>query len=244
MCVILTTRFARVFAHVVAMLKSWVGQFGNNFMDKWAQIGPRSLVGLSGHLLFWPIVYSQFCLSKLGMFPWYSQIYTDPTSGGKLLLGALPWPSSMRSHLCEIEHVSAVLNLVGEQTSGAWSANSLRIPMKDFVHPTFAQVEPGVLFIDQMVRSGNTVYVHCRAGKGRSATVVACWLVAKMGHTPESAQAYLLARRPQILTTLSTRSVVKEFFQNRPLAHQGSLEAHDHQCKSDAQLDQSHQKRS
>ena len=66
-------------------------------------------------------------------------------------------------------------------------------------------------FIDKHVEAGGKVYVHCKAGRGRSATVVLCWLMLRRRLTPEQAAAYLVKQRPHINKGLAERAVVQEF---------------------------------
>lgn len=49
------------------------------------------------------------------------------------------------------------------------------IQVNDLKPPTVRQIQQGITFIDEQKALGNHVYVHCKAGKGRSATVVACY---------------------------------------------------------------------
>ncbi|MFV1967705.1 MAG: dual specificity protein phosphatase family protein, partial [Pirellulaceae bacterium] len=49
-----------------------------------------------------------------------------------------------------------------------------------------------------------------KAGRGRSATMVLCWLVAKKGMTPEQAFAFLKQKRPHVCQ-MALRPVVDEF---------------------------------
>ncbi len=45
---------------------------------------------------------------------------------------------------------------------------------------------------------GELTYVHCKAGRGRSTTVVLCYLVKYKGMTPGEALAMVRGKRPQI----------------------------------------------
>ena len=38
-------------------------------------------------------------------------------------------------------------------------------------------IQRGVAFIEEMNQNEKTVYVHCKAGRGRSTTLVACYLM-------------------------------------------------------------------
>lgn len=193
-------------------------------MDRFGVIAPKSIVCAAAHFLFWPITLAQHSMYRLGWLQWYSQVFplapdyrdifdrkhTD-SYRGRVLLGGLPWPSSTQSRLLEQEHVSAVINLVSEKNIEFPVERRLDIPLTDFAHPSAKDISPAVDFLDECVREGRTVYVHCRAGKARSATVVMCWLVSKLDCSPELAQEYLSRVRPQILSTLKNREVVKHF---------------------------------
>uniref|UniRef100_A0A2H1WVW9 Phosphatidylglycerophosphatase and protein-tyrosine phosphatase 1 n=1 Tax=Spodoptera frugiperda TaxID=7108 RepID=A0A2H1WVW9_SPOFR len=50
----------------------------------------------------------------------------------------------------------------------------------------------------EQVNSGS-VYVHCKAGRTRSATLVGCYLMMKNGWSPKEAVNYMRIRRPHIL---------------------------------------------
>ena len=43
--------------------------------------------------------------------------------------------------------------------------------------PSQHQLNLGVIFCERFRESGGSVYVHCKAGRTRSATVVACYLI-------------------------------------------------------------------
>lgn len=53
----------------------------------------------------------------------------------------------------------------------------LRLPTIDHSIPTLAQLRMGAAFIDEAVRAGKMVLIHCHAGVGRSALLCACYLV-------------------------------------------------------------------
>ncbi len=47
-------------------------------------------------------------------------------------------------------------------------------------------------------RRGELVYVHCKAGRGRSTTLVLCYLVKEFGMTPAAALEMVRAKRHQV----------------------------------------------
>jgi atypical dual specificity phosphatase len=72
-------------------------------------------------------------------------------------------------------------------------------------------IERGVNFIQHHIAKGGSVYVHCKAGRARSATIALCYLVADKHMTAEEAQQYLLEKRPHINPLIYQRKVVKDF---------------------------------
>ena len=94
----------------------------------------------------------------------------------------------------------------------------LWIPTVDFTAPNLRDVERGVAFMQEQIGLGRDVYVHCKAGRARSGTIVLCWLIAARGLTPEEAQRQILARRPHAHSRLYRRAVVQQFWQNRQAA--------------------------
>lgn len=87
----------------------------------------------------------------------------------------------------------------------------LWLPTIDFQPPSLAHVQQGVEFIQQFVEKGESVYVHCKAGRARSATVVLCWMVKYRKMTIAQAQAKLLECRRHVSPDLDQRAVVVEF---------------------------------
>ncbi len=87
----------------------------------------------------------------------------------------------------------------------------LHIPTTDFTHPKLDDVVAAVDFVQKHVEAGDVVYIHCKAGRARSATVAMCWLMAHRGLTAEQAQALLLTKRPHVNAFLADRPVVKLF---------------------------------
>ncbi|MGV3483090.1 MAG: dual specificity protein phosphatase family protein [Planctomycetaceae bacterium] len=89
----------------------------------------------------------------------------------------------------------------------------LHIPTTDFTHPRLRDIDLAVEFIQSHVEQDQCVYIHCKAGRARSATVAICWLVKYRGLSIADAQASLLLSRPHINPRLTERPVVKQFVQ-------------------------------
>lgn len=160
-------------------------------------------------VLFYPTLGWNYALARIFRFRrWWD--FVDP----QLIVGARPFRrDALRLHSIGVR---AVLNTCEEYLGpvGEYERlgiTQLRVPTTDFIHPTLADVQAGVTFIQQHIEQGNVVYVHCKAGRARSATIALCWLVKHRGQTPAEAQQQLLAARPHINPRLTDRPVVQAF---------------------------------
>ncbi len=85
-------------------------------------------------------------------------------------------------HQLADQGVSVVVSLQAERYDEAMfgslqPAGYLRLPTQDHTAPTLAQLRMGAAFIDEAIRAGKTVLVHCHAGVGRSTLLCTCYLV-------------------------------------------------------------------
>merc|ERR1711931_15502 len=81
-------------------------------------------------------------------------------------------------------------------------ANFLQLPTTDIFHaPSVEKLVEGVEFIKSVVDQDteSSVYVHCKAGRTRSATLVGCYLMTTYNLNPEDAVKFMKAKRPHIL---------------------------------------------
>ena len=62
-----------------------------------------------------------------------------------------------------------------------WEAHNVRflhLPTVDLTKaPSLENLVEGVSFIKDVAASGGTSYVHCKAGRSRSATLVSCYIM-------------------------------------------------------------------
>jgi atypical dual specificity phosphatase len=73
----------------------------------------------------------------------------------------------------------------------------------------------GVHFIDEVIAGDPdaSVYVHCKAGRTRSATLVGCYLMNRYGWTPEKAVDFMREKRPHILLHSKQWQALKTFYE-------------------------------
>jgi atypical dual specificity phosphatase len=163
--------------------------------------------------LFYPTLGWNMLLGRtLHVRRWWDEI------DDHVLMGAFPFARDVPR--LAAAGVRGVVNTCREYAGplAAYSAAGIRqlhIPTIDFHAPLFDDIVRAVDFMDDHVSRGERVYVHCKAGRGRSATVVLCWLISAKGMTPAEAQLHLLLKRPHVHRRLDRRAVVREYWDYR-----------------------------
>lgn len=109
----------------------------------------------------------------------------------------------------------------------------LQLPTIDiFQAPDQKKLKTGVEFINSFLPSDQkiknispnhglndsnetgTVYVHCKAGRTRSATLVGCYLMMKNGWSPEQAVAHMRSCRSHILIHNAQWKALRDFYRD------------------------------
>ncbi|KAL7588562.1 hypothetical protein Lser_V15G38887 [Lactuca serriola] len=176
----------------------------------------RALVGAGARILFYPtLLYNVFRNKIQAEFRWWDQVDQF------LLLGAVPFPKDV-PRLKQLD-VGGVITLnepyetlVPTSLYRAYDIEHLVIPTRDYLFaPSFVDIDLAVNFIHKNASHGKTTYVHCKAGRGRSTTIVLCYLVEYKQMTPASALEYVRCRRPRVLLAPSQWKAVQEYGQWR-----------------------------
>ncbi len=113
--------------------------------------------------VFYPTLCWNFLLGRiLKVRHWWDRI--DP----HVIVGAFPFRSDVDG-LSE-EGVRAVVNTCEEYAGpvveyAEHGIEQLRIPTTDFTHPRMEDVERAVEFVQDHAQRGETVYIHCKAGR-------------------------------------------------------------------------------
>lgn len=213
---------------------SWAGERPAAAMGAWARgssAGRLRRLGWDGSMaarglleaglarvLFYPsLLYTVF----RGKLPgpahrdWYHRI--DRT----VLLGALPL-RGMTGRLVRDENVRGVITM-NEEYETRFLCNSykewknagveqLRLSTVDMTGiPTLANLQKGVQFARKYESLGQCVYVHCKAGRSRSATMVAAYLIQMYKWSPEEAVDAITRIRSHIYIRPGQLEILRQF---------------------------------
>ncbi|XP_034693055.1 putative dual specificity protein phosphatase DSP8 [Vitis riparia] len=178
-----------------------------------AEDARRALVGAGARALFYPTLLYNVLRNKVqAEFRWWDRVDEF------LLLGAVPFPSDV-SRLKELGVGGVVtLNepyetLVPTSLYHAHDIDHLVIPTRDYLFaPSLTDIRQAVDFIHKNATYGRTTYVHCKAGRGRSTTIVICYLVQHKHMMPADAYDYLKSIRPRVLLASSQWQAVQEYY--------------------------------
>lgn len=161
--------------------------------------------------VFYPTLWWNMMLGRtLKIRQWSSRIDEH------LIVGAYPFERDVPGLIQE--GVRAVVNTCEEYQGPevAYRAAGIEqfyMPTTDFTHPRLQDVQEAVEFIHRHAEAGGTTYVHCKAGRARSATVALCYLIKYRGLSAAEAQAVLIAARPHINPHVYKRPVVTQFLE-------------------------------
>jgi atypical dual specificity phosphatase len=117
---------------------------------------------------------------------WWNSIDSD------IVLSAIPLGPEHAKRLQTEEKIGAVLSmledfevekgLVEPISSQQWKnlgVTHCHIKAVDFTGVPVDQIQQGVEFVENQIQKGKRVCIHCKAGRGRSATIVVAYLLKK-----------------------------------------------------------------
>ncbi|XP_071453688.1 phosphatidylglycerophosphatase and protein-tyrosine phosphatase 1 [Hetaerina americana] len=168
-------------------------------------------------ITFYPTLFYNVLMERVTSRRWYDRI--DET----VVLGALPF-AGMTNSLVKEENVKGVVSMNEDYELWLFSNNGedwkkhgvefLQLSTTDiFETPCQEKLVKGVTFINKFRKIGGSVYVHCKAGRTRSATLVGCYLMMKNGWSPEQAVGFMEGCRPHILLRSAQWEALKIFYE-------------------------------
>ncbi len=110
-----------------------------------------------------------------------------------ILLGVAPVSILGFPEYLQAAGVKGVVNMCDEFEGPVKEYNKrgikqLRLRTVDHFEPSVGNLIKGVKWIKEYEKKGEKVYVHCKAGHGRSSAVVMAWLMAQEMGSPEELQ--------------------------------------------------------
>jgi len=188
----------------------------------------EQLGAMFARITFLPTLAYNVAMERLSARRWYDRM------DNKVILGALPFRSDYTKNMVERENIKGVVSmnedyelaLFSHQAEG-WSklgVEFLQLSTTDiFSAPSQEKLQRGVEFISDISSrpEGGSVYVHCKAGRTRSATLVGCYLMDKhraegQGEktNPELAVQIMKKLRPHVLLHNKQWQAMRDFHEN------------------------------
>ena len=159
-------------------------------------------------ILFYPtLILNRFRIHFFKLHAWWTWIDDQVAFGA--------FPSSSEIDLLKSEGVQSIISLCSEQHGHIEMYKNrgieyLYLPTRDYQIPSVENLHKGVQFISARVGEGKKVYVHCKAGRGRSAALVLCYLISK-GMSKTCAQNFLLQKRASVSRKLHSAPNIIRF---------------------------------
>ena len=192
-----------------------------------------------GRVTFYPSLFYNIALERLAYRKWYTRLDDTIVLGALPWRHLVPEVSYfvafsrnnsdfipffyLQLQLVEKEKVGAVVSMnesfelkYGVPTEEEWKGQGvhfLQLSTPDIFHaPTQDNLDRGVEFIRKFEGSGRSVYVHCKAGRTRSATLVGCYLMQKHNWDAETAVDFMKSKRSHVLLHSPQWNAMRMFF--------------------------------
>lgn len=146
---------------------------------------------------------------------WYTQIAPHDGIPETLWLGGAP--TYRRDYQFLLDHaINAVVDIREERVSdldfyARHGIEHTKLKVLDMTVPPPEVLEAGVQWMQAQVAQGRHVLVHCAKGRGRSATLLAAYLMKVHGLSFEQAQALLVGKRRLVKLEARHRKVLEEW---------------------------------
>lgn len=149
-----------------------------------------------------PSLYYGCLLEKIGVRQWYTRIDEF------VILGALPMKRNYKE-IIQAENIKAVLTMNEDHEleygipAQEWKRLGIdfkQSPVTDYIGvASLEQIKDNIEFIKKHQDLNQTVYIHCKAGRYRSALMTGCYLIYQNKFTPEMARDHLQKVRSHVI---------------------------------------------
>lgn len=199
-------------------------------------IAPRPRTAAQVTILAAAALYAAFQKKMLGMaasrvvarfYFWPTLPFTMALRWGNLMtkmddtviVGVAPVGGQVAPHRLHRMGVRGVINLCDEfrgprRQYSRLGMKELWLPTVDHFEPSVASLRAAVDFIAEHKERGEKVYVHCKAGHGRSAAVVFCWLASQRPDEDSDAITRHMLSRRKVRKNLHSQSNVQGFLRS------------------------------
>ncbi|MBO8174365.1 MAG: dual specificity protein phosphatase family protein [Thermococcus sp.] len=95
-----------------------------------------------------------------------------------------------------------------------WKKHGVEVlysPIEDFSAPTLNQLIEIVKWIDERVKEGKKVLIHCFGGSGRSGTIAVAYLMYSQGLSLKDALMKVRSLKPSAVETWSQMDILRKF---------------------------------
>lgn len=155
----------------------------------------RLLQKIRARLLYLPSILVHRMMCVLGVWRKWDWV------GESILLGGAP--TSREARRLAAMGVDAAISVcepyeMGRRAVIRAGIQCLSIPVIDYTYPTESDVTRGAEFIQQQIAAGKKVFVFCKAGRVRSATVVFGYLIMYQKRKASEAGLIIRTARPQV----------------------------------------------
>ncbi len=130
--------------------------------------------------------------------------------GSSLAASGRPYSKSQVDWLRD-NGVNVILSLTEEPLPSGWTSGmeTRHISMKDHAPVSHADMQQGADYIATSLSEGKVVLVHCLAGKGRTGSVLAAYMMTYEGKTARQALDELRAKRRGSVESPQERNVLE-----------------------------------
>jgi protein-tyrosine phosphatase len=157
--------------------------------------------------------------------PWFSQVKPHLWLGGA--------PTYERDYEALLaDGITAVLDVRAERTADLafYEEHGItyrRFRVADIGIPSEEVLTAAVDWIEAQLADGRTVLAHCAKGRGRSATVVAAYLMREEGLSFDEASELLRSKRALVKLEVRHRRVLDSWIAAQPEARDRPTQAHN-----------------